>query len=77
MEVVVLLAFVGLLLVFGALLLFGHSHASRDYEHADRLALLALADDTAPRAPAAARAESAFTSRPGREAASTTTGHGK
>lgn len=51
MEVVVLLAFVGLVLVGGALLLFGFSLRSRDYQHADRLALLPILHDDAPSAP--------------------------
>ncbi len=54
MEVIVLLAFVGLMLVAGALLMFGHMVRGRDVEFADRIALLAIADDDAPRATAAA-----------------------
>lgn len=45
MEVLVLQAFVSLILVGGSLLLFGHSAHQRDYEHADRLALLPLGDE--------------------------------
>jgi hypothetical protein len=46
-EVLILLGSVGLSLVCGALVLFARSMAARDYQHADRLALLALEDDTA------------------------------
>jgi hypothetical protein len=50
-EVLVLQAFVSLLLVAGSLLLFGHSARQRDYEHADRLALLPIERDDAQPAP--------------------------
>jgi len=52
-EVIVLLAFVGLTLLAGALLMFGHMVRGRDVEFADRIALLAIAEDDAWRAPAA------------------------
>lgn len=45
MNVVPLLVMVSLLLVAGALLLFGHSMHRKDHQHADRLALLPLLDD--------------------------------
>lgn len=55
MEIVALQIFVSLALVAGSLLLFGVSTKQRDYEHADRLALLPIEDDErrAPRARAA------------------------
>ncbi len=40
--------FVSLLLVASSLLLFRFAHSQRDHEHADRLALLPLADDAGP-----------------------------
>ena len=43
MNVIVLLVFVSLVLVAGSI-----SVSQRDYEHADRLSLTPLADDTAP-----------------------------
>lgn len=46
MAVLVLQVFVSLSLVAGALLLFLYSSARRDHEHADRLALAPLDDDT-------------------------------
>ncbi|MEZ4394090.1 MAG: hypothetical protein R3A48_23705 [Polyangiales bacterium] len=45
MEVVILLAFVGLVLVAGMLLLFGHGVHQRSDQHADRLALLPIQED--------------------------------
>jgi hypothetical protein len=51
-EVVILLALVGLLLTAGALVLFSRSVADRDWQHVDRLSLFPLQDD-APPAPAA------------------------
>lgn len=45
MDVIVLEVFVSLLLALGSLLLFGHSARQRDYEHADRLALLPVEPD--------------------------------
>lgn len=56
MEVVILLAFIGLGLAAGALLLFAHSMRSRVDQHADRLALLPINDDADDRADAAAGA---------------------
>lgn len=53
MEVVILLAFVGLVLVAGMLLLFGHGVHQRSDQHADRLALLPIHED-APTADEAA-----------------------
>ena len=47
MEVLILQAFVSLLLVGGAVLLFVFSWRQRDHEHADRLALLPAEDDDA------------------------------
>lgn len=47
MEVLILQVFVSLMLVAGAVLLFAKSVRGRDYEHADRLALLPIADDDA------------------------------
>lgn len=38
--------FVSLILVCGSLILFGISAKQRDYEHADRLALLPMEKDT-------------------------------
>lgn len=52
MEIIILQVFVSLILVLGSLLLFGHSHRQRDYEHADRLALLPLDEDPPARAAA-------------------------
>jgi hypothetical protein len=51
-EVVILLALVGLLLTAGALVLFSRSVADRDWQHVDRLSLFPLQDD-APPAPSA------------------------
>ncbi len=45
MEVVILQVFVSLFLVVGSLLLFAFTHRQRDFEHADRLALLPLEKD--------------------------------
>ena len=47
MEVLVLQVFVSLVLVASGLLLFAFSAKQRDHEHADRLALTPLDDDTA------------------------------
>ncbi len=52
MEVLILQVFVSLALVFGSLLLFAISTRQRDHEHADRLALLPLQDDTGASRPA-------------------------
>lgn len=51
MEVVILLAFIGLGLSAGALLLFAHSMRNRVDQHADRLALLPIDDDAPTRKP--------------------------
>ena len=48
MNVIVLQVFVSLVLVAGSIVLFVFSVSQRDYEHADRLSLTPLADDTAP-----------------------------
>jgi hypothetical protein len=45
MEVVILQVFVSLLLVVGSVLLFAFTCRQRDFEHADRLALLPLDDE--------------------------------
>lgn len=50
MEVLILQVFVSLMLVTGSVLLFTYSVRARDYEHADRLALLPIAEDDAPHA---------------------------
>jgi len=47
-NVVVLQVFVSLALVAGSIVLFVFSVKQRDFEHADRLALAPLEDDTAP-----------------------------
>ena len=44
-DVVILQVFVSLFLVVGSVLLFAFSHRQRDFEHADRLALLPLEKD--------------------------------
>ena len=56
MNVVVLQVFVSLALVAGSIVLFVFSVKQRDFEHADRLALAPLEDDTAA-APADADAD--------------------
>jgi len=50
-EVVILQVFVSLMLVGGSVLLFAFTHRQRDLEHADRLALLPLAEDSTVPAP--------------------------
>ncbi|MFO0628097.1 MAG: hypothetical protein U0325_21155 [Polyangiales bacterium] len=57
MEIIVLLAFVGLVLVAGMLLLFGHGVHQRSDQHVDRLALLPIQED-APAANVASARES-------------------
>ena len=47
MEVLVLQVFVSLVLVGFGLLLFGFSVRQKDFDHADRLALVPLEDDDA------------------------------
>jgi len=44
-EVVILQVFVSLMLVVGSILLFAFTCRQRDFDHADRLALLPLHDD--------------------------------
>ena len=51
MSVVVIQVFVSLLLVAGSLVLFVHSVRQRDFDHADRLALAPLEEDTASPTP--------------------------
>jgi hypothetical protein len=46
MEVLILQVFVSLMLVVGSLLLFGFTCRQRDFDHADRLALLPLQKET-------------------------------
>lgn len=54
MEVLILQVFVSLVLVTSSIVLFAFSARRRDYEHADRLALLPIAeDDAAPSSPTA------------------------
>lgn len=45
MEVLILQIFVSLMLVGGSLLLFGFTCRQKDFDHADRLALLPLEED--------------------------------
>jgi hypothetical protein len=45
-EVLILQVFVSLMLVVSSVLLFAYSVRRRDHEHADRLALLPLEDET-------------------------------
>jgi len=47
MNVLVLQVFVSLMLVTSSVLLFAYSVRHRDHEHADRLSLIPLEDDTA------------------------------
>ena len=47
MEVLILQVFVSLVLVTSSVVLFAYSARRRDYEHADRLALLPIAEDDA------------------------------
>lgn len=46
MNVLVLQVFVSLMLVASSVLLFAYSVRHRDHEHADRLSLFPLEDDT-------------------------------
>lgn len=46
MEVLALQVFVSLMLVVGAVLLFAFTCRQRDFDHADRLALLPLDDES-------------------------------
>ena len=50
MEIVILLALIGLLLTAGALVLFTRSLAARDWQHVERMSLFPIQDD-APRLP--------------------------
>jgi hypothetical protein len=52
-NVILLQVFVSLMLVAGSVLLFAVSIRYRDHEHADRLALFPLEEDSAPKAPPA------------------------
>ncbi|HEU4537269.1 MAG TPA: hypothetical protein VFS00_24280 [Polyangiaceae bacterium] len=45
MEIIILQVFVSLALVVGSLLLYGHACRQRDFDHADRLAILPLEED--------------------------------
>ncbi len=47
MEVVILQVFVSLILVAGSVLLFAFTCRQRDFDHADRLALLPLESEPA------------------------------
>ena len=51
MEVLILQVFVSLVLVTSSIVLFAYSARRRDYEHADRLALLPIAEDDAISSP--------------------------
>jgi hypothetical protein len=44
-EIVILQVFVSLMLVLGSVLLFAFTCRQRDFDHADRLALLPLQED--------------------------------
>ncbi len=48
MEVLILQVFVSLMLVLGSVILFVFSTRQRDFDHADRLALLPVDDDGSP-----------------------------
>jgi hypothetical protein len=50
-DVVILQVFVSLMLVVGSLLLFAFTCRQRDFEHADRLALLPLEERTTDHSP--------------------------
>jgi len=56
-EIVILLALIGLLLVALALALFTRSGRDRDWQHVDRLALFPIHDDTAPAPPRGSSAD--------------------
>lgn len=64
MSVVPLLVFCSLLLGGVSILLFLRSVGSGDHEHADRLSLLPLEDDAAPRPPSTGTDRGAETSNP-------------
>lgn len=58
MSIIVLQVFVSLMLVTGGVVLFIYSVRQKDDEHADRLSLIPLEDDTpAPRTEAARRVQ--------------------
>ncbi len=46
MDILILQVFVSLLLVVGSVLLFAFTCRQRSFDHADRLALLPIDDDT-------------------------------
>ena len=48
MEIVILLALIGLLLTAGALVLFTRSLAARDWQHVERMSLFPIQDDAPP-----------------------------
>lgn len=58
MNVILLQVFVSLMLVAGSVLLFAVSIRYRDHEHADRLSLIPLEDDSAPAPSASAPSQS-------------------
>ena len=51
MEIVILQVFVSLMLVVGSVLLFAFTCHQRDFDHADRLALLPLQGDDGEKTP--------------------------
>jgi cbb3-type cytochrome oxidase maturation protein len=51
MDVLIMQVFVSLLLVLGSVLLFLFSAKQRDFDHADRLALLPMDSDEESRTP--------------------------
>ncbi len=51
MEIVILLAFVGLLLAAGGVALFARSIRDGDWQHAERLSLFPIQDDAMPSTP--------------------------
>ena len=48
MEILIILASVGLLLTGAALALFTKSHADRDWHHVERMSLFPIQDDAPP-----------------------------
>jgi hypothetical protein len=50
-EILILQVFVSLMLVLGSVLLFVFTTRQRDFDHADRLALLPVEDDAPPSPP--------------------------
>ncbi len=69
MEVLILLMFVGVVMVALALVFFGWTVRAGSFQHADRLALLPLADDDAERAPPGTEVDNAPVRRDSRPAA--------